>query len=61
MSRKPSSPAAVSGETDEERARRRLALVRVLIWAQREAAAMELGETSDLLHEAIAALDLPEA
>lgn len=60
MSRKPSPPAAVSGDTDEERARRRLALVRVLIWARREAAAMDLDETSDLLHEAIVALDLPK-
>tara|TARA_Y100000815_G_scaffold198461_1_gene181976 strand:- start:117 stop:275 length:159 start_codon:yes stop_codon:yes gene_type:complete len=48
------------GETDEEHARRRLALIRVLIWAQREADAMNLHEPSDRLRDAIAALHPPE-
>ncbi|WP_143103429.1 hypothetical protein [Albimonas pacifica] len=61
MSRTPRQPDAALGETDEERARRRLALIRVLIWAQREADAMDLHEPSDLLRDAIEALHPPES
>ena len=60
MSRTPPKPLAAGGESDEERARRRLALIRVLIWAQREADAMDLEELSDMLREAIALIHPPE-
>ncbi|WP_339947762.1 hypothetical protein [uncultured Albimonas sp.] len=60
LSRTPNQPAASHGETDDERARRRLALIRVLIWAQREADAMDLPEPSERLREAIAAIHPPE-
>ena len=55
----PCQPDAAHGETSEERARRRLALIRVLIWAQREADAMQLDEPSELLRDAIEALHPP--
>lgn len=45
-----------SGADREHDARQRLALTRVLIWAEREASALERGDVADLLREAIATL-----
>jgi len=61
LSRTPRQSAAAYSESDEERARRRLALIRVLIWAQREADAMGLAAPSDHLRDAIEALHPPES
>lgn len=52
MTRPPRQPSPPS-PSDDETARRRLALTRVLIWAEREAEAMELRGVAAQLRAAI--------